>query len=66
MALGKNKELRRTVSRILMSGLCVSALQSGAAYAQESSEAAQNELEEVIVTGFRESLEQALSLKREA
>ncbi len=61
-----NKEPRFVFSRILMSGLCASALGSGAAYAQESEDVAQGELEEVVVTGFRESLEQALNLKREA
>ena len=66
MAPGNKKELRRAFSRVLMSGLCASALQSGAAYAQESGDVTQSELEEVVVTGFRESLEQALILKREA
>jgi iron complex outermembrane recepter protein len=66
MAPGNNKELRRVFSRILMSGLCASALPSGAAYAQESGEVKQSELEEVVVTGFRQSLEQALNLKRDA
>jgi len=66
MAPASNKELRRAFSHILMSGLCASALQSGAAYAQDTDDAAQGELEEVVVTGFRESLEQALNLKREA
>src|SRR5688500_17676924 len=61
-----NKEPRRTCSRILMSGLCASALHSGAAYAQNSDNTAQGELEEVVVTGFRQSLEQALNLKRDA
>ncbi len=65
MALN-NKEPRFVFSRILMSGLCASALQSGAAYAQESDNVAQGDLEEVVVTGFRESLEQALNLKRDA
>jgi iron complex outermembrane receptor protein len=66
MTVANSNELRRAFARILMSGLCVSALQSGAAYAQESENTAQGELEEVVVTGFRQSLEQALILKRDA
>lgn len=66
MAPGNNKESRRAFSRILITGLCASALQSGAAYAQNSENVTQSELEEVVVTGFRQSLEQALELKRGA
>lgn len=66
MVPGNKKAPRRAFSRILMSGLCASALHSGTAYAQASEEVKQSELEEVVVTGFRESLEQALILKRDA
>ena len=65
MAISNNNS-RRAWSRILVSGVCASALQTGAAYAQDRDDVAQGDLEEVVVTGFRESLEQALNLKREA
>ncbi len=66
MAPCKKAKSRSNVSRILTSSVCSSVALSGVAYAQGSEGETANELEEVVVTGFRQSLGQALNLKRTA
>jgi TonB-dependent receptor len=61
-----NTLIRHAVARVLASGFCGSAFMVGGAFAQDQAAASGSELEEIVVTSFRQSLEQALNLKREA
>nr|WP_295106632.1 TonB-dependent receptor [uncultured Caulobacter sp.] len=64
--MNKNTRIARHLSRAMLLGTTASCLMWGVGAAAQTDQSSSAEVEEVVVTGFRSSLEKALVLKRES